>query len=411
LLANSRGTITAKLFFMKTAKSNRPADGFTLVELLVVIGIIAILAALLLPALVGGKMRAQRVWCESNLRQTGLAFHSFAHDHGGKFPMATAASDGGSREFAENGLLVNGNFYFGFRHFQALGNNLGTPKILICPSDTRLAATNFAALQNANISYFVGVDAEFSQPMSVLAGDGNLATTGTLLRGATGGRLAWTSAQHRFKGNVLFADGHVEEWGRASGGNNLASTGNFVLPSINPAGNSPAGFPATGSPGNSNPANQPPAAGNGPRDNSQPNAQPANSSPTTPAHSPALAPNSFNGQPAIPGANLPATAAQPTITPLLVPPKIHLILTPQPAETLASVNIESTNSLMQTRAATNNPSPVEMKLTTTNETAKSSGSQNVSQPLRVSFDGNWLWWVVVLVAAFFGFQFWRGRRG
>ena len=398
---------------MKTAKSNQTTNGFTLVEVLVVLGIIAILAALLLPALVGGKMRAQRVWCESNLRQTGLAFHLFAHDHGGKFPMAVSTSDGGSREFAENGRLVNGNFYFGFRHFQALGNNLGTPKILICPSDTRLVATNFAALQNANVSYFVGVDAEFSRPMSVLAGDGNLATTGTLLRGASGGRLAWTSTQHRFKGNVLFADGHVEEWGRG-GGNSLASAGNFILPSINPAGNSSpgnnsAGMPPVTNPGNSTPANQSSNAGNGSRDNSQPNARPANSSPPTTPRPPASAQNSFNGQPAVPGANLPAAAAQPTTTPLITPPKTHLTLTPQPAKTLASGNIESTNPPIQSRATTSNPPPAEIKLAT-NEPAKSSDSQNVSQPLRVSFDGTWLWWLVLLVAAFFGFQFWRGRR-
>ena len=145
---------------MKSSQSERSADGFSLVELLVVIAIIGILAALLLPALSGGKKRAQRIVCENNLRQLGLAFQMFAHDHNSKFPMQVPSGDGGSQEFAENGFLVPGNFYFGYRHFQPLGIFLETPKILICPADTRTAATNFAALQNANISYFVGVDAD-----------------------------------------------------------------------------------------------------------------------------------------------------------------------------------------------------------------------------------------------------------
>ena len=79
------------------------------------------------------------------------------------------ASDGGSLEFAQNGYLVTGQFYFGFRHFQPLAGILETPKILVCPADTRLAATNFGTLQNFNISYFVGVNAEYAQPMSILA--------------------------------------------------------------------------------------------------------------------------------------------------------------------------------------------------------------------------------------------------
>jgi len=62
------------------------APGFTLIELLVVVAIIAILAALLLPALSGGKERARRVTCKSNLRQFLLAAQMYAHDFENRLP-------------------------------------------------------------------------------------------------------------------------------------------------------------------------------------------------------------------------------------------------------------------------------------------------------------------------------------
>jgi prepilin-type N-terminal cleavage/methylation domain-containing protein/prepilin-type processing-associated H-X9-DG protein len=66
---------------MKTAARAPVTSGFTLIELLVVITIIAILAAMLLPALAKSKLKSQSISCGNNLKQLQTAWFLYADDH------------------------------------------------------------------------------------------------------------------------------------------------------------------------------------------------------------------------------------------------------------------------------------------------------------------------------------------
>src|SRR3954467_6661176 len=95
----------------KTLRRSLRADcrltrAFSLIELLVVIAIIVILAAMLLPVLNRGKMRAKQIQCVNNMREMGLAFNSFAHDHESRFPMQVATNAGGALEYVQRGYMV-----------------------------------------------------------------------------------------------------------------------------------------------------------------------------------------------------------------------------------------------------------------------------------------------------------------
>src|SRR5688500_17376646 len=122
---------------------NRPTRcGFTLVELLVVIGIIATLVAILLPTLGRAREAARAANCLSNLRQITTAFMLFAHDNKGYLPQIGTA--GNSETFVINGtnqtVLVRwfGGLYGSPQKFHApaamLSRYWGTASVGGCPT-------------------------------------------------------------------------------------------------------------------------------------------------------------------------------------------------------------------------------------------------------------------------------------
>jgi prepilin-type N-terminal cleavage/methylation domain-containing protein len=71
-----------------------PRKAFTLVELLVVIGIIAILISLLLPALNAARAAANNIVCVSNLRQIARSVYFYTLDNRGRYPIASSNTTG-----------------------------------------------------------------------------------------------------------------------------------------------------------------------------------------------------------------------------------------------------------------------------------------------------------------------------
>ena len=152
--------------------SSKHTHGFTLVELLVVVALVAILFALLLPAVMAAREAARRTHCQNNLRQLGLALHAH-HGAADRFPA------GSTDDWSWNARLLphleQQAFYdrydlrrgpFEEPNFAQLG--VGFP-VFLCPSDPYSAeihtASLFDGMQFGHTNYLGSLDGGKSRGM------------------------------------------------------------------------------------------------------------------------------------------------------------------------------------------------------------------------------------------------------
>jgi len=197
---------------------------FTRLEVCATLAALGLLATAVAPGLAQNKPRSQQAVCANNLRLIGRAILLFDAEHGQADPWRVPRPP----EPPATGI-ENNPWY----QFSTLSNGLPTPRILACPSDTKVPAKDFSSspdggflnprFRNASVSYLLGLDSLVAIPDSVLGGDRNIQTQGfsacssglnpvpSIFVNGTQYRTAWTGGLHGDSGNLLFHDGRVEE--------------------------------------------------------------------------------------------------------------------------------------------------------------------------------------------------------
>ena len=203
---------------MKTSVSRR---AFTLIELLVVIAIIAVLIALLVPAVQKVREAASRLQCQNNLKQIGLAMHSY-HDRMKSFPAGYVSQVNAQDDDLGPGWgwaayllddLEQGNLKRQINFALDIGNNANATArvqslpVFLCPSDSppppfipedataSLAFASYVAMFGpAKITKDSGDDTGiFYRNSRTRIGDITDGTSNTLMVGERASRIAYSS--------------------------------------------------------------------------------------------------------------------------------------------------------------------------------------------------------------------------
>jgi prepilin-type N-terminal cleavage/methylation domain-containing protein/prepilin-type processing-associated H-X9-DG protein len=212
--------------------------GFTLVELLAVMGTIAILAALLLPALANAKVKTKRIGCLNNMRQVGMAVSLYVGDFVGRLPNPKAANtfDFNNANAPDNPLKL-------LRPFVGLTDPKAAAPVFICPGAQPATKADYAPVGSSSTALMInqvvmnGRTERLGNPARTVVMQENYALMSYLwyqpenvdadpsVAGHRYGRWhMWTSSDaqqwsgtrrehycnlHQQGGNLIWADGHV----------------------------------------------------------------------------------------------------------------------------------------------------------------------------------------------------------
>jgi hypothetical protein len=175
-------------------------------EVLILIATLAFMATFLLIYYPRKRIsgRTPGITCLNNLKQVGLAFRLYAEDNRGRFPMNISTND---KPVVNEAIQV-------YEYFQLIENELGTPKVLLCPTEVnRARAKDFMNFSNFNVSYFIGLDANDSNPQSILSGDRNITNGLSPIDGILRltSNVRFTKEMHNDQGNIALGDGSARQ--------------------------------------------------------------------------------------------------------------------------------------------------------------------------------------------------------
>lgn len=223
----------------------RARRGFTLIELLAVIGVIAVLFSLLLPALEASKRRAQGVICLNNLKHVHLAWNMYANDNGDILPGVTGGSFTGWDRWVSGWLALNSSsdntntLYLTDREYSQVGPYLRSAALFRCPADrssVRINGRDHARVRSISMNCWmnyvgsadIGQDRYriFRQTTDIVdpppdkawvfideredsINDGMFQTNLKDRRSASK-IVDYPAAYHRGAAGIVFADGHAE---------------------------------------------------------------------------------------------------------------------------------------------------------------------------------------------------------